>query len=170
MEGSELSICFKPIGVVESGIKPKNLDKSGKSKYEIISIIRVFDEYIDGLHRLDEYSHIFILYYLDRVGEQRLRVRPWGRGDLEEVGIFATRFPPRPNPIGLTLCKLVGVEEPIISVRGLDAFTGSLVLDIKPYDYYDIAKSPTVPRWFLDKWDEYKRIKGYDKIAPWLGP
>jgi len=56
------------------------------------------------------------------------------------VGIFATRFPSRPNPIGVAVVELISVEKSLIKVKGLDAWTGTPVLDIKPYDYFDIVK------------------------------
>jgi tRNA (Thr-GGU) A37 N-methylase len=86
------------------------------------------------------------------------------------VGIFATRFPNRPNPIGVTVVEIVSVEKPLIRVKGLDAWTGTPVLDIKPYDYYDIVKNPKVPWWFIDNWNQLKRKWRYEIIASWLGP
>ncbi|MFZ8782963.1 MAG: TrmO family methyltransferase domain-containing protein [Desulfurococcaceae archaeon] len=87
-----------------------------------------------------------------------------------EVGVFATRSPNRPNPIGITVVELLFIEKPIIRVRGLDAWTGTPVLDIKPYDYYDVVKNPRVPWWFKERWSEWKQKWRYEIIAPWLGP
>jgi tRNA (Thr-GGU) A37 N-methylase len=61
---------------------------------------------------------------MHRVVEVRLRVRPWGIERFPTVGIFATRFPPRPNLIGVTVAELVPVEKPLIKVKGLNAWTG----------------------------------------------
>jgi conserved hypothetical protein TIGR00104 len=136
-----LIACFKSIGVVEEGL--------------------------DGL---EEYSHIIVVYWMHKADRAVLKARPWGVERYPLVGIFATRSPHRPNPIGITVAELVSIEKPIIRVRGLDALTGTPVLDIKPYDYYDTIKSPRAPWWFKDKWSEWKRKWGYEKVAPWLGP
>jgi tRNA (Thr-GGU) A37 N-methylase len=64
------------------------------------------------------------------------------------LGVFATRTNLRPNPIGLTLCELVKVEGNVLTVRGLDAFDGTPVLDLKPYDFWDMAKDAKLPEWW----------------------
>lgn len=165
-----VNICFKPVGVVEEGLERPGGYRASKSRYEVISTIRVFDEFVEGLEGLDEYSHIIVVYWMHEEREVRLRVRPWGVEGYPEVGIFATRFPPRPNPIGVAVAELVSLEESRVRVRGLDAWTGTPVLDLKPYDYYDIVKNPRVPWWFRDRWERWKLRWDYVKIAPWLGP
>ncbi|MCG2895007.1 MAG: SAM-dependent methyltransferase, partial [Vulcanisaeta sp.] len=75
-----------------------------------------------------------------------------------------------PNPIGLSVLELVKLEPPRLWLRGLDAWTGTPILDIKPYDYYDIVKRPRVPREFEEEWLRSYSEKSYEKHAPWLGP
>ncbi len=162
--------CFRPIGVVEKGVPRPDEHREKPSRYAIVSRIRVFDEYAEGLLGLDEYSHAIIVYWLHEESRVRLRFRPWNDPRLPEVGIFATRFPSRPNPIAITVVEIVRVEPPILDVRGLDAWTGTPVLDIKPYDYYDVVRQPRVPQWLHERWEKAKREKRYDEIAPWLGP
>ena len=74
------------------------------------------------------------------------------------TGVFAVRTMLRPNPIGLTVVELVGVDGNILTVKGLDAFDGTPVLDIKPYDQWDIVEEPKVPGWWL-KLQEDKQKK-----------
>ncbi len=169
MSVSEL-ICLNPIGVVEEGLERPKERKAGRSRYDVISTIRVFDEFADGLEGLNEYSHIIVVYWMHEEKEVKLKVRPWGVEKYPEVGIFATRFPPRPNPIGVTVVELISLEKPRIKVRGLDAWTGTPVLDLKPYDYYDIVRNPRVPGWFMERWREFKSKWDYDRLVPWLGP
>ncbi len=69
--------------------------------------------------------------------------------DMPLLGIFATRTPHRPNPIGLTLVELLRVEDNVVTVRGLDAFNGTPVLDIKPFDYWDMVEDVRVPEWWM---------------------
>lgn len=154
-------ICLKPIGFVEVGIpKTGNVDK-----YVFISTIKIYDEYVEGLAGLEDYSHAFVLWYFHEAPPPRLRVKPWRREDMPEVGIFATRFSPRPNPIALTIVKIVEVDPPKLRVMGLDAWSGSPVLDIKPYDHLDVINEFRVPDWF----EEYFREK-VGEFPRWLGP
>ncbi|ABL87604.1 protein of unknown function UPF0066 [Pyrobaculum islandicum DSM 4184] len=154
-------ICVRPIGVVEVG-----LPRWGSvDRFDFVSVIRVFDEYVDGLVGLEEYSHAFILWHFHEAGAPRLRLRPWGREDLPEVGIFATRFPQRPNALALTIVKIVEVDPPRVRVLGLDAWSGSPVLDIKPYDHLDVVNEFRTPDWV----EEFFRGSA-DKFPRWLGP
>ena len=73
-----VNICFKPVGVVEEGLERPGGYRASKSRYEVISTIRVFDEFVEGLEGLDEYSHIIVVYWMHEEREVRLRVRPWG--------------------------------------------------------------------------------------------
>lgn len=163
-------ICFKPIGVVEDGIPRPGEPQRPRSRYEKISIIRIFDEYVEALKGLEDYSHIIVLYWMHEEKRYIPRLKPWGVERYPEVGIFATRFPPRPNPIALTVVELLAIEENRLRVKGLDAWTGSPVLDIKPYDYYDIVRNPRISWWAEEEWKRNSIEKNYKVIAPWLGP
>jgi tRNA-Thr(GGU) m(6)t(6)A37 methyltransferase TsaA len=85
-----------------------------------------------------------------------LKVHPRGRIDMPLLGVFATRTNLRPNPIGLTLVELLKVEGTTLTVRGLDAFDGTPILDIKPFDSWDNAEKARVPDWWI-KLNEEKR-------------
>jgi tRNA-Thr(GGU) m(6)t(6)A37 methyltransferase TsaA len=165
-----LDIYLKPIGVVVKGLEDSGEGKVTRSRYEQISVIKIFDEFVEGLEGLEEYSHVIVVYWMHKAAEVMLKVRPWGIERFPVVGIFATRFSPRPNPIGVTVVELISVEKSLIKVKGLDAWTGTPVLDIKPYDYFDIVKKPRVPWWFKEMWSKWKYRWRYEEIAPWLGP
>ncbi len=131
------------------------------------SMISIEPDLREGLRGLSEYSHAFIIYILhDRRGwDGRLLVRPHGLEDHEPVGIFATRNPNRPNPIGLSVVEIVDVdeEEGVLEVMGLDALSGSPVMDIKPYDYWDIVWEPRVPDWWcssINSWPSWSPRPG----------
>jgi tRNA-Thr(GGU) m(6)t(6)A37 methyltransferase TsaA len=145
----------KPIGIVEEGISRERSERAHKSRYQIVSRIKVYEHYADGLVGLDDYSHIIVVWWMHEEREVRLRVTPWGRTDMPEVGIFATRFPVRPNHLGVSVVELLEVSENLLRVMGLDAWTGSPVLDIKPYDYYDSVTPTRVPDWFRRYWREH---------------
>ena len=104
---------------------------------EDISTIVIYPEFCEGLYRLIEYTHLNILYWFhqrdDNEHRNVLRVVPRRHGETEERGVFASHSPSRPNPIGLTVVELVSIDGCTLMVKGLDAFEGSPVVDIKPY-------------------------------------
>lgn len=117
-----------------------------------ISKIRIFDDFREGLEGLDTFSHIIILYWLHlQATEERrrvLKVIPMGRAGNPKVGVFTSRSPSRPNSIGLCVAELVKLEGDILSVKGLDAFEGSPIIDIKPYlPRIDAFSDAAVPQW-----------------------
>ncbi len=156
-----MSICLKPIGVVEVGY-PRS---GGVDKYSYVSTIYVYEEYAEGLTGLEDYSHAHVLWHFHEAPPPKLKLKPWKREEMPEVGIFATRFPQRPNPIALTIVKIVQVEPPRLRVMGLDAWTGSPVLDIKPYDQLDVVNQFKVPDWLEEVLKEKRHT-----LPTWLGP
>ena len=169
MTDSRIVFKVEPIGVVERGITRLRRNRLDRSRYQVVSRIKVFDCYMDGLLGLDAYSHIILVWLMHRERAVNLRVQPWGSVGLSEVGVFATRFPVRPNHVGVSAVQLMRVSGNRLSVRGLDAWTGTPILDVKPYDYYDIVKSPRVPHWFLKSWAERAKKRKAAGVT-WLGP
>ena len=94
-------------------------------------------KYQDGLLRLDDFSHVWVIWWFDRNDspEQRgvLQVVPRRDPRNPRSGVFATRAPVRPNLVGLTLCRIISVRDNILEVDGIDAYPGTPVLDLKPY-------------------------------------
>jgi len=132
------SINFKPIGFIISRFKnPKELislcEKGLKAK--TISKIMIKKRYEKGLIGLNKFSHIFIIYFLDKINKAELFTYPGPLTikKLPKVGVFASRSQYRPNPIALRLVRLLKVENNILTVKGLDGINKSPVLDIKPY-------------------------------------
>jgi tRNA (adenine37-N6)-methyltransferase len=146
-------IVLNPIGYVKTRAEGKEVkDKS------LISQIVLRDELVEGLSGISGFSHLFVLFYLNQItSEQRktLKVHPRGRTDLPLTGVFAVRTMFRPNPIGLTLVELVRVDGNVLTVRGLDAYDDTPVLDVKPYDFWDMAENAKVPDW----WKKLKEEK-----------
>lgn len=140
-------ISIRPIGYVKTEAKGKEVrDKNRTSK------IIIFSDYIDALEGIDGFSHIIVLFWLDRISTKQkiLKVHPRGKIDLPLLGVFATRSMFRPNPIGLTVVELIKRENDTLLVRGLDAFNFTPVLDLKPFDFWDRDKKLTVPNWWMD--------------------
>jgi tRNA-Thr(GGU) m(6)t(6)A37 methyltransferase TsaA len=139
-------IVLNPIGYVRTTAKGDEV----KDKTLIAQIV-LREELVEGLIGISGYSHLFVLFYLDQViGEERkmLKVHPRGRQDMPLTGVFAVRTMLRPNPIGLTLVELVKAEGNVLTVRGLDAYDKTPVLDVKPYDFWDVAENVKVPEWW----------------------
>jgi tRNA-Thr(GGU) m(6)t(6)A37 methyltransferase TsaA len=93
--------------------------------------VEVLEEYAPGLKDLQGFSHIILLYHLHRAQRYTLAVTPFL--DTQQRGLFATRAPKRPNPIGLSVVKLVRVEGCLLHVENVDMLDGTPLLDIKPY-------------------------------------
>jgi len=140
-------IFLNPIG----SVKTEAVGDEVKDKSRISQII-IHDELIEALEGVDGFSHLFVLFWLNQVsGKQRMtmKVHPRGRMDMPLLGVFASRTNIRPNPIGLTLVELIKIEGNTLTVRGLDAFDGTPILDIKPFDSWDNAEKARVPDWWI---------------------
>ncbi len=137
-------VVFKPIGYV----KTEAVGDEVKDKNRIAQIV-LKNDLVKGLEGLSDFSHLFVLFYLNEYAAKQvaLKVHPRGRMDMPLVGVYATRTGTRPNPIGLTVVELLKVEGNMLTVRGLDAYDGTPVLDIKPYDKWDAIKDIRVPEW-----------------------
>jgi tRNA-Thr(GGU) m(6)t(6)A37 methyltransferase TsaA len=101
-----------------------------------ISAIEIYPDYCKGLYRLDEHNHLNILYWFHLRDDEKhrgtLQVVPRRHGETVERGVFASRSPSRPNPIGLTIVELISIDGCTLTVKGLDALVDSPILDIKP--------------------------------------
>lgn len=135
----------KPIGYV----KRTSLEEDVKDK-NLVSKVILKKDLTEGLDGIEGFSHLFIIFWMHRISDAEktvLKVHPRGRTELPPVGIFATRAPNRPNSIGLTLVELIKREKNILWVRGLDAFDGTPIIDVKPYDKWDANINARVPEW-----------------------
>jgi tRNA-Thr(GGU) m(6)t(6)A37 methyltransferase TsaA len=122
---------LKPIGVIHSPYKNRGNTPHQGYRSEQISQIEVFREFEEGLQDIEGFSHIIVIHWFHKSQGYHLLVRtPW---DDTPHGLFATRSPHRPCPLGLTVVELVAREENILKVKGLDAIDGTPLLDIKPY-------------------------------------
>jgi len=149
---SNRSIVLQPIGVVRTSA-PK--DDVRLSSEESEATVEIYPQFQDALEGLEGFSHIFVLSYFNqlrpeqigplRVKPRRLLLKGFNLEELPLVGVFAIDSPTRPNPIGLSLVKLARIDGQRLTVRGLDCFDGTPVLDIKAYrpDYraedYELA-------------------------------
>ena len=151
MTGKPGPMNLKAIGVVRNKLKKPSKEETGK----VISEIIIDPDLAEALDNLDEFSHIIILYWMHRIDHLRgfpIKVHPKGRRDKTPVGVFASRSPDRPNPIGKTTVRLIARQGNKLKVEGLDAINGTPVIDIKPYlPDYDSVADGKVPTWITRK-------------------
>ena len=127
-----MDIEYQPIGVIHSPFtKLDDMPIQPAGAAGIIGSVEVFPEYAPGLDDLDGFSHIILLYHFHRSSGFKLHVVPFL--DNNKRGLFATRAPRRPNPIGMSVVRLLKIEDRIIRVENVDILTGTPLLDIKPY-------------------------------------
>ena len=119
---------LEPIGFVRNDIE----DSTDFSN--VVSEIAIREDLVEGLFRLEESEEIDIIFWFDRSIGSKPKLHPKGDPSNPLVGVFASRSPNRPNPIGVTRVKLLEVRGNILVVKGLDALNGTPVLDIKPAD------------------------------------
>jgi len=120
-----------------------------KQRRTIVSRVEILPEYAPALAGIEAYSHLFVLFWMHRATRpETLVCHPRGDSALPPTGVLASRGRNHPNPIGLAVVELVGRDGAQLTVRRLDAFDGTPVIDIKPYDDYDSVASPRVPAWF----------------------
>lgn len=125
-------MTIEPIGIVHSPFKDiaaMPIQPSGA--HGIAGQIELHPELVEGLNDLDGFSHIIVIYQFHRVTATRLTVTPFL--DSRPRGVFATRAPTRPNPLGLSVLTLIGISGNILLVENVDLLDGTPVLDIKPY-------------------------------------
>ena len=133
-------IKYKPIGVIHSPFKaPKGTPIQPAGAKGIDGTVEVFPEYTEGLKDIEGFSHIILIYHFHLSKKVLLKVKPYM--DNEVHGVFAMRGPSRPNPIGISIVRLVGIEENILHIQDVDIVDGTPLLDIKPYvPKFDIRK------------------------------
>jgi tRNA-Thr(GGU) m(6)t(6)A37 methyltransferase TsaA len=126
------TIIYTPIGVVHSPFKePRGTPIQPPTAAGIEGTVELDPAYVDGLKDLDGFSHLILVYHFHLSRPAPLRVRPFM--DDETHGVFAMRGPSRPNPIGLSVVRLVEVDGNLLRIEDVDIVDGTPLLDIKPY-------------------------------------
>jgi tRNA-Thr(GGU) m(6)t(6)A37 methyltransferase TsaA len=143
---NQTPIALEPIAMVKNDIK-----EMGRRDWDkVISQLVFRPDFEDALEGLKEFSHIIVLFvfHLSPSGESAAhKIHPQMRPDLPLVGVFATRSPVRPNPLGMAVVELRGHIKNILTVTGLDALDGTPIVDVKPYLPGDSVAKIRVPDW-----------------------
>ena len=132
---------YRPIGIIHSPFK----SREGTPIQPIGGIgvrakVEIFPEYVEGLQDVEGFSHIILLYHFHLSQAYKLKVKPYL--DDVERGLFATRAPARPNPIGMSVVRLVQIERATLSVQDIDIIDQTPLLDIKPFvPDFDVRKA-----------------------------
>jgi tRNA (adenine37-N6)-methyltransferase len=123
---------MKPIGVVRSPYRDTaDIPKGPGAKHEAEGTLELLPEYEAGLTDIEGFSHLHVIWVFDRA--EGFDLMPTPPTDTKPHGVFSTRSPRRPNPVALTVVRLLGREGRRLHVRGLDMLDGTPILDIKPY-------------------------------------
>jgi len=143
------SLELKPVGIIHSPYRNTGEVPNQGHDSEDISEIEVFEEFAEGLQDMEGFSHIVVIFWFHKSQRYELLVKPPGEDSLH--GVFSTRSPHRPCPLGLTVVELVARERNVLKVKGLDAIDGTPLLDIKPYIPLKHEKRPIEVGWLEGK-------------------
>lgn len=127
-----MTIEYHPIGEFHSDLTPQSgAPRQGALQPGNEATIEIYEDFTRGLRDLDKYEYIIVLYHMHLSHNWHSDTKP--PGSKNSLGLFATRSPNRPNPIGFGVIKLIRIEGNTLHVRGIDAFDGTPILDIKPW-------------------------------------
>jgi len=125
-------IRYKPIGIIHSPFKePSGTPIQPAGARDIEGTVEIASEYVEGLKDIEGFSHIILMYHFHLSRGYLLKVKPYM--DEKSRGVFATRAPSRPNPIGISIVRLVKVDGNMLYIKDVDIVDGTPLLDIKPY-------------------------------------
>ena len=149
------TIAYRPIGIIHSPFKtPKGSPIQPKAAKGAEGKIEILSEYADGLLDLESFSHIILIYHFHLSKKFCLQVKPFL--DDRKHGVFATRAPSRPNPIGVSVVRLQRIKSSILEVQDVDVVDGTPLLDIKPYvPAFDVHAVDSFG-WLEDKTEKIK--------------
>ena len=126
-----MEFVMRPIGVIHSPFDEKEQMPIQASRSKAIGRAELYPEFVEGLKDIDGFSHIILIYAFHSSSGYTLQIKPFL--DDQERGLFSTRYPRRPNPIGLSIVRLLSREENSLTFAGADVLNGTPLLDIKPY-------------------------------------
>ena len=151
-----MKITYRPIGVIHSPFKePKGTPIQPKAAKGIKGIVEVFPEYQNGLKDIEGFSHIILIYHFHLSKNYSLEVKPYMDDRLH--GLFATRAPTRPNPIGMSVVRLTEVKRNNLYIKDVDIVDGTPLLDIKPF-VSEFSSEDIIKKGWLEK--NIKKLPG----------
>jgi tRNA-Thr(GGU) m(6)t(6)A37 methyltransferase TsaA len=146
-------IIFHPIGTIHTPFKTlENMPIQPVGAKGVKATIELKNEFIDGLKDLEQFSHIILLYHFHQSEGYKLKVTPFM--DTEERGLFSTRAPRRPNGIGMSIVRLIEIENNILHIEDVDILDGTPLVDIKPFFSQFDNRVEAKSGWLEEKWKE----------------
>jgi tRNA-Thr(GGU) m(6)t(6)A37 methyltransferase TsaA len=158
-----MEFSITPIGIIQTpfdNLKGLPIQPSGAAK--VMGTIVMEKEYEQGLNDLDGFSHIILLYHFHESKGYNLMVKPFL--DDHKRGLFSTRAPRRPNPIGLSIVRLIKREGNRLTIKGIDVLNGTPLIDIKPYVPGFDTKEVTSIGWLEKSYEKAVSIKSDDRF------
>lgn len=157
-------VRYKPIGIVHSPFKKtQNVPIQSIASKGIRGTVELAREYIKGLKDIEGFSHIILICHLHLSRSYSLLVRPYLDDNLR--GIFSTRAPSRPNPVGISIVRLIKVEDNLLQIQDIDILDGTPVLDIKPYvPEFDQRKEAKIG-WLKNRIKRFSMISDNGRFA-----
>ena len=157
------AIPYTPIGVIRSPFTTQaGMPIQTVAAHDTTATIEIAPEYAAGLNDIDGFSHLFLIVRLHQALPGALEVTPYL--DTQPRGIFATRRPRRPNPIGLSLVRLLRVDGAVLHIADIDVLDGTLVLDIKPYVPLFDDRAAARIGWFADNLYKVQNIRADERF------
>ena len=126
-----MAYTLRPIGVIHSPFTEKIKTPIQPSRSQAIGRVEIYPQFVDGLKDIEGFSHLILLYLFHRSSGFQLQVKPYL--DDRKRGLFATRYPHRPNPIGLSIVRLISRKDNILKISEVDVLDNTPLIDIKPY-------------------------------------
>ena len=152
-----MAVTLDPIGTVRSRYTDTTeIPKGPGAQHDAEGILEIRPEFAKGLDDIEGFSHLYVIWIFDRAGAPELVAYP--PSDDRPHGVFATRSPQRPNPIGLTVVELLGREGTRLRVRGVDMLDGTPIVDIKPY--LSSVPPDELRRGWLDDAERRRAVRG----------
>ena len=149
-------INYTPIGIIRTPFKtPEKTPIQPQGAVGVDATVEVFSEYVDGLADLQGFSHIILIYHFHLAKPFSLQVQPFL--DDKPHGLFTTRAPSRPNPIGISVVELVRIDKELLHIRDIDVVDKTPLLDIKPYVPDFDARAVTKIGWLEKKTKNIKK-------------
>jgi len=143
-----MTYVMNPIGIIHSHFTDKSRTPIQASRSQARGLVEVYPEFAEGLQDLDGFSHIFLLHIFHESSGYSLLVKPFLDDQLR--GLFATRYPYRPNPIGLSVVRLIERQGNSLEIEGVDMLDETPLLDIKPYVTDFDIRTDTRNGWYPD--------------------
>jgi tRNA-Thr(GGU) m(6)t(6)A37 methyltransferase TsaA len=158
-----MEIIYHPIGAIHNPINDlSEMPTQPAGDPSVPGTAEVFPEFSEGLKDLDGFSHVILIYHLHKVSKTDLTVTPFL--DLEPHGVFATRAPTRPNPMGVSISRLLNIEDNLLRFANLDLLDGTPLLDITPYvPDFDTPEGARIG-WLEGARDKVRSVKADERL------